>query len=297
MKKNSYIFNSNLKNLFLGIISGLLLIFIISLVVNLIIKNSNFRLSKVFSTNSLSKYETFYVGNSRSVSFNRNTIENIKFYNLSYNSLNYHEVENILYAIKKKNIINPTIYIEATALINDNVECRFSIFSNLKYYNKEKILEKCKTDLFLQKFFPISKVKNEIFLRVLYYSFFKEEDQRWQNNYLMPEKTCLEGNLSPFAQEIIKLDSQKKMIVRANNIIEKYSDFNIKFFITPIFNKKENYSLKIENEFIKNLKKGFLLPLNNQIDKNFYTNCKFFADNLHLSPIGIKKIKFLFLNN
>ena len=61
-----------------------------------------------------------------------------------------------------------------------------------------------------------------------------------------------------------------------------------------IYNHKSNH----ENFFqIFGDKEKINDCINNQIDKNFYTNCKFFADNLHLSPVGIKKIKFLFLNN
>ena len=109
----------------------------------------------------------------------------------------------------------------------------------------------------------------------------------------MPKKTCLEGNLSPFAQKIITNKSKNKMILRANEMIKKYYDFDLKFFIMPIFNKKENYSLKLENEFLKNFDKSYIISINNQIDKNFYKNCDLFADSLHLSNKGIKKIKFI----
>ena len=294
MKKNSYIFNSNLIKLILGLLSGLILVSICSIFINLIIEKSNFRLSRIFSDNRLLDHNIFFLGNSRSVSLNKINLENKKIFNTSYNSLNYHEVKNILYALKKKKLNDTKIYIEITSLINDDIECRFTIFSNLTHY-KNKNFEECKSKLLLQKIFPISKVKNEIFLRTLYYAFYRNEDQKWQNNYIMPKKTCLEGNLSSFSQKIIDNESKNKMIVRANEIIKQYSQFDIKFFITPIFNKKKNYALQLENDFIKNLDASNLVLINNKIDKLFYTDCELFADNLHLSIKGIKKIKFNFI--
>ena len=128
MKRNLFIFNSNLHKFILGLSCGIILILIFSITINSIIKNSNFRLSRIFSENKLLNYNIFYIGNSRAVSLNEVTLDNKKIFNASYNSLNYHEVENILYSLKEKNITRPTIYIELTSLIDDNLECRFSIF-------------------------------------------------------------------------------------------------------------------------------------------------------------------------
>lgn len=294
MKKNSFIFSSNLSKFFLGISSGIILILIFSLTINLIIEKSNFRLSRIFSDNKLSNFNIFFLGNSRSVSLNKITLENNNVLNISYNSLNYYEVKKILDALKGKNIKDATIYIELTSLIYDNIECRFTIFSNLNYYY-HKNNENCKYELLLQKFLPISKVKNEIFLRILYYTFYKNEDQKWKNDYIMPKKTCLEGNLSPFAKKIVSIESKDNMIIRAQEILKKYNQFDIKFFITPIFNKNKNYALELENEFLKNLNLNKVVSINNKIDKLFYMNCDLFADNLHLSGEGIKRIKFNFV--
>ena len=37
------------------------------------------------------------------------------------------------------------------------------------------------------------------------------------------------------------------MLLQAKKILYKYPNQNIKFFLTPIFNKKINYALDIEN--------------------------------------------------
>lgn len=293
MRKNSFIFSSNLSKFILGISSGIFLILLCSVIINLIIEKSNFRFSRIFSEKKLSNFNVFFLGNSRSVSLNRITLENDNIFNISYNSLNYYEVKKILGALEHKSLNDATIYIELTSLIYDNVECRFTIFSNLIHYDN-KFSDKCKYELLLQRFLPISKVKNDIFLRILYYTFYRNEDQKWQNNYIMPEKTCLEGNLSPFAKKIISIESKENMIIRANEIIRKYNQFNIKFFITPIFNKKKNYALELENEFLKSFNPNKIVPINNKNDELFYMNCDLFADNLHLSGEGIKKIKFHF---
>ena len=293
MKKNSFIFNSNFSKFLLGLSSGIFLILICSIIINLIIEKSNFRFSRIFSENKLKNFNIFFLGNSRSVSLNKITLENNNVFNISYNSLNYNEVKKILDALENKSLNDATIYIELTSLIYDNIECRFTIFSNLNYYY-HKNNENCKYELLLQRFLPISKVKNEIFLRILYYTFYKNEDQKWTNNYIMPEKTCLEGNLSPFAKKIVSVESKDNMIIRAQEILKKYNQFNIKFFITPIFNKNKNYALELENEFLKELNPNKIVSINNKIDKLFYMNCDLFADNLHLSGKGIKKIKFNF---
>ncbi len=244
MRKNSFIFSSNLTKFIFGISSGIFLILIFSLIINFIIEKSNFRLSRIFSENKLSNFNIFFLGNSRSVSLNKITLENNEVFNISYNSLNYYEVKKILDALEDKNINDSVIYIELTSLIYDNIECRFTIFSNLNHFH-HKNSEHCKYELLLQKFLPVSKVKNEIFLRILYYTFYRNEDQKWKNNYIMPLKTCEEGNLSPFAQKIISDESKDFMILRAQEILKKYNQFNIKFFITPIFNKKKKLCSRI----------------------------------------------------
>ena len=293
MIKNLFIFNSNFKKFILGIICGLILMLFASLIINQFIEKSNFRLSRIFSENKLENYNIFFIGNSRSVSFNKKILENNKVFNGSYNSLNFLEVQDILYALEKKSLNKAKIYIELTSLIDSSLECRFTIFMNLKNYpKKNKLKEHCKIRATLKKFLPILHVKNEIFLRIVYYTFYKNEDQLWQNNYIMPDKICTDGNLSSFAKKIITEDSQNKMIARAKKILKKYDDLDIKFLITPLFNKKKNYSLNIENKFKQLLDEKNLFLINDKLSSTFYLDCSMFADNLHLSNRGIKAIKF-----
>ena len=135
MRKNSFIFSSNLTKFIFGISSGIFLILIFSLIIIFIIEKSNFRLSRIFSENKLSNFNIFFLGNSRSVSLNKITLENNEVFNISYNSLNYYEVKKILDALEDKNINDSVIYIELTSLIYDNIECRFTIFSNLNHFH------------------------------------------------------------------------------------------------------------------------------------------------------------------
>ena len=121
-------------------------------------------------------------------------------------------------------------------MIHSNVECRFTIFTHLENFIDRKNLEQnCKTQFFLEKFFPLTKVKNEIFLRILYYSIFKNRDQKWYNNYTIPEKTCLEGKLSPFAEQIIKNENQNSMILNAKNNIKRKPKSENKVFYNSNF--------------------------------------------------------------
>lgn len=293
MRKNLYTSNFNFKTFLKGIATGLVLIYLSSFFVNYIIKTSEFRFSVIFSDQKLNNYDVFFLGNSRSVSFNKYTLQKPNILNLSYNSINYNELRDILFALNKKFKKKPLIYIELTSLIYDNTECRFTIFTHLENYKSSKDLEQnCKFQFYMEKIFPISKVKNEIFLRIFYYSIFKDRDQKWYNNYKMPEKTCLDGNLSIFAKEIIKEKNQKKILLKAKKILEKYPENNIKFFLTPIFSKKTNYALDIENK-IKNVigEKNFLV-INKNLPKKFYKDCEMFADSLHLSLKGVKSIRF-----
>ena len=293
MKKNSFIFNSNSIKFVYGIIFGCVIFYTISLFINYTIKKSDFRFSQIFSDKQLDNYNTFVLGNSRSVSFNKFTLDDNSIFNLSYNSINYNELLNILDALKNKIKNKPVIYIELTSLIYDNIECRFTIFTHLENFIDRKILEKnCKTQFFLEKFFPITKVKNEIFLRTFYYSIFKNRDQKWYNNYIMPEKTCSLGKLSPFARMIIKSENQNKMLLNAKKILKENPNQRIKFFITPIFSKKKNYGLIIENYVKKNLKDINFLEINENLPETFYIDCEMFADSLHLSLKGVKSLNF-----
>lgn len=293
MKKNLYTSNFNFKIFLKGIASGLILIYLGSFFVNYIIKTSEFRFSHIFSGQKVSNYDIFFLGNSRSVSFNKYTLQKSNIFNLSYNSINYNELKDILFALNKKSENDSIIYIELTSLIYDNTECRFTIFTHLKNYKSSKDLKQnCKFKFYIEKIFPISKVKNEIFLRIFYYSIFKDRDQKWFNNYKMPEKTCSNGNLSIFAKEIIKEKNQKKMLLKAIKILEEYPDQNIKFFLTPIFSKNINYALDIENKIKNEIGEEHFFIINSNLPKNFYKDCKMFADSLHLSLKGIKSIRF-----
>ncbi len=293
MKKNSFIFSFNSIKFVYGIIFGCIIFYTLSLFINYTIKKSDFRFSQIFSDKQLDNYNTFVLGNSRSVSFNKFTLDDNSIFNLSYNSINYNELLNILDALKNKTKNKPVIYIELTSLIYDNIECRFTIFTHLENFIDRKILEKnCKTQFFLEKFFPITKVKNEIFLRTFYYSIFKNRDQKWHNNYIMPEKTCSLGKLSPFARKIIKSENQNKMLLNAKKILKENPNQRIKFFITPIFSKKKNYGLIIENYVKKNLKDINFLEINENLPETFYKDCEMFADSLHLSLKGVKSVNF-----
>ena len=293
MKKNLFIFNSNFIKLIYGIVFGCIFFYSLSLFVNYTIKKSEFRFSQIFSNKNLESFDTYILGNSRSVSFNKFTLNNNNVFNLSYNSVNYNELVNILQALKNKTKNKPVIYIELTSLIYENVECRFTIFLHLKNFIEKKELEKnCKSKFFLEKIFPITKVKNEIFLRTFYYSIFKNKDQKWYNNYKMPEKTCSEGKLTHFAGEIIKKENHTKMILNAKKILNNNPDQRIKFFITPIFSKNKNYGLIIENFIKANFKENNFLEVNKDLPKTFHKNCQMFADSLHLSLKGIQLLNF-----
>ena len=137
MKPHSYTFS--FRNLFFGIFFGIMLIFIASIIVNYIIENSNHRLSKVFSSQKINS-SIFFIGNSRAVPFNNKNLNlSKKILNLSQNSMNSFQVENIIIALKSKVPSKKTIYIELTTLANFEIQCQYSIFYNLNYYfEKEK---------------------------------------------------------------------------------------------------------------------------------------------------------------
>ena len=107
MKTRSYTFS--FRNLFFGIFFGIILIFIASIIVNYIIENSNHRLSKVFSSQKINS-SIFFIGNSRAVPFNnKNLNSSKKILNLSQNSMNSFQVENIIKALKSKVTSKKTI--------------------------------------------------------------------------------------------------------------------------------------------------------------------------------------------
>ena len=130
---------------------GIILIFLASIIVNYIIENSNHRLSKVFSSQKINS-SIFFIGNSRAVPFNnKNLNSSKKILNLSQNSMNSFQVENIIKALKSKVPSKKTIYIELTTLANFEIQCQYSIFYNLNYYfEKEKLKKNVKESFFLK---------------------------------------------------------------------------------------------------------------------------------------------------
>ncbi len=286
-----HLFTFNFKNLLFGVSLGIFLIFIGSLVVEYIIENSNHRLSKVFSSKKIEE-TVFFVGNSRAVPFNNKNLDSSKkILNLSQNSMNSFQVENIIKAIKSKVTNKKTIFIELTSLANYEIQCQYSIFYNLNYYfEKKKIEEKCKKKYLIEKIIPISKLNNELFLRVLYYFLFPEKDQLWTNNYKMPKAVCNNPSTSELMSFFFKKSTERKVYEKSNYLIDLYSDENteILFFISPIYQKR-NYALEMENNYIKNNLNN-LVKLNSLLSENFFKNCNMFADTLHLSSEGVQDI-------
>ena len=222
---------------------------------------------------------------------NKNLNSSKKILNLSQNSMNSFQVENIIKALKSKVTSKKTIYIELTTLANFEIQCQYSIFYNLRYYfEKDKIKEKCKRKFFFEKLIPISKINNELFLRVLYYFFFPEKDQLWTNNYKMTNAVCNNPKTSELMKFFFKKSTEKKIYNKSKYLTDLYSDKNteILFFISPIYQKK-NYALDMENNYINNNFNN-LIRLNSLLDQNFFKSCSMFADTLHLSGEGVENI-------
>lgn len=289
MKPHLYIFN--FKKLLIGIFCGLILLFIGSIITNYIIKNSNHRLSKIYSSQKIDA-SIFFIGNSRAVPFNnKNLNTNKKILNLSQNSINSFQVENIIKTIKSKVKNKKIIYVELTSLADYEVQCQYSIFFNLNFYfEKDEIVKNCKRKFFFEKIMPISKINNELFFRVLYYYFFPERDQLWTNSYKMPKSVCEDPKTSDLMNVFFSLKTEKIIHKKSTYLLEKYSDENTKilFFISPVY-QKENHALAMEkNYLLKNFKN--LIKLNIMLNKNFFKNCEMFADTLHLSADGVYKL-------
>ncbi len=147
MKPHSYTFN--FKKLLVGIFFALILVFIGSIITNYIIANSNHRLSKIYSSQKIES-SIFFIGNSRAVPFNNKNLDtHKKILNLSQNSMNSFQVENIIKAIKSKSKDKKIIYIELTSLANFEIQCQYSIFFKFSFYfEKKEIKEKCKKKIF-----------------------------------------------------------------------------------------------------------------------------------------------------
>ena len=286
MKPHLYIFN--FKKLLIGIFYGLILLFIGSIIVNYIIENSNHRLSKIYSSQKIES-SIFFIGNSRAVPFNnRNLNKNKIILNLSQNSMNSFQVENIIKAIKSKVKKEKLIYVELTSLANYEIQCQYSIFFDLNfYYEKEEIAKNCKRKFFFESIVPISKINNELFFRVLYYYFFPKRDQLWTNTYTMPESTCKNPKTGDLMKFFFSSNTERLIHKKSIYLLKKYSDANTKilFFISPVY-QQENFALEMEKNYLKKNFKN-LVKLNTIIDNSFFENCEMFADTLHLSADGV----------
>lgn len=299
MKRLLYIFS--FKLFFLGIFFGIIIILIGSFLTDFFIEKSNHRLSKIFSNQKINE-KIFFLGNSRSVPFNSENFYNSEeILNLSQNSMNFFQVENVLKAIKEKQQNRKTIFIELTSIIDNEVQCEYSIFYDLDFYfGKSKIKKLCKRNFYFEKFIPVSKINNELFYRIIFYYFFPEKDQAWTNNYKMPNQICENPKTSHLMSHFFKNDSKKQMKKNAKKILDNYADenTNIFFFIAPIY-QNINFALNTEIEFISN-KFEKLIPMNTVLDENFFSNCEMYADTLHLSKKGtetISKNKIFYLLN
>jgi len=290
MKLHLYI--SSFRNLILGVFIGLLFAFVASLIANHIIENSNHRLSKIYSSQSITE-SVFYIGNSRAVPFSAENLKTSKkILNLSHNSMNYLEVVNIIKAVKQKKIENKKIYIEITSLIDDNVQCQYSIFYDLKFYfGKKNIEESCSKKFYLEKIFPIAKLNNELFYRVVYYYFFPKKDQLWFNNYQMPRTVCENPETSELMVRFFNKNAEKKIYKKSMDLLNMYSDANteIYFFISPVYQKK-NLALEMEKNLLSIGLKN-LIKINTVLNEKFFKDCNMFADTLHLSIRGVSMIK------
>jgi hypothetical protein len=109
---NLLLYISSFKKFILGIFFGLFFVFSLSLIANHVIENSNHRLSKIYSSQSITP-SIFYIGNSRAVPFTTDNLKTSKtILNLSHNSMNAFEVENIIKAIKQKKTGNKKINLQ-----------------------------------------------------------------------------------------------------------------------------------------------------------------------------------------
>jgi len=290
MKLHLYI--SSFKKLILGIFFGLFVVFIASLITNYFIENSNHRLSKIYSSQSITP-SIFYIGNSRAVPFTSENLKtSVEILNLSHNSMNSFEVENIIKAIKKKKTGSKKIYIEVTSLIDENIQCQYSIFYDLKFYfGKQNIEKYCKQKFYLEKLFPIAKLNNELFYRIIYYYFFPKKDQLWINNYQMSKTVCENPKTSELMLHFFNKDAEKKIYKKSMDLLNIYSDSNteIYFFIAPVYQKK-NLALNMEKKFLAISFKN-LVKVNTVLNDEYFKNCNMFADTLHLSIRGISAIK------
>lgn len=295
MKHHLYI--SSFKKLLLGFLLGFCLVSVGSIVINYIIKNSNHRLAKIYGKNSINEYSIFFIGNSRSVPFNSSNLNSNKILNLSHNSMTAFEVENIIKSIKIKQTNKKKIYIELTSLSDDSIQCLYSIFYDFRfYYGKSEIKNKCKRQFYFENFFPISKINNELFYRILYYYFFPKKDQLWTNNYIMPKTTCDNPKQSPLMNFFFSKASEENYYKRSAELIRKYSDKNTKifFFISPVY-QKTNLALNMENNLSLKKMENFL-QFNTFLDKKFFKNCDMFTDTLHLSSNGVQNLKKTIFN-
>ena len=59
--------------------------------------------------------------------------------------MNFFQVENILKAIKEKQQSKKTIFIELTSIIDNEIQCEYSIFYDLDFYfGKSSVKKFCK---------------------------------------------------------------------------------------------------------------------------------------------------------
>ena len=270
----SFIFN------FKFILFFFLTIFILNFISNIfyihILNNSEFRLSKILINKEALNSKLIFIGNSRSVEFNKNISDEI--FNSSYNGLAYEQIDLLIEKINEKNNnhTNP-IYIEVSSLYDEDLlRCDFII------YLKNSKKNNCKKILTFSNYFPSYLFSNEIFLRNIYFYLFKNKDQYWSNNYRINQDLCD----SDIELNFINLEKIDKSIEHIKLLKNKYKNNNFIFFLSPILKKSTQFS-EYEKIYKNNIGENFK-SVGKKLGENFFNNCSYFSDRIHLSLEGAR---------
>jgi hypothetical protein len=210
----SFIFN------FKFILFFFLTIFILNFISNIlyihILNNSEFRLSKILINKEALNSKLIFIGNSRSVEFNKNISDEI--FNSSYNGLAYEQIDLLIEKINEKNNnhTNP-IYIEVSSLYDEDLlGCDFII------YLKNSKKNNCKKIVTFSNYFPSYLFSNEIFLRNIYFYLF--------NASKFPICAAIFG-IKYFKYGTLLITHDKSLIVKLSSLIKSNncSSFHINF--------------------------------------------------------------------
>jgi hypothetical protein len=159
-----------------------------------LVRQSEFRFSRIRRGDL--HVDVLIVGNSRArdLIVGRPPDARPSVYNLAYNGLSRTETLAWIRLFFEQGNTASTVVVESSALFSDEVLCDGKVYWPL--YPELRALEAraCPRDAGAERFFPLTLLDSEQFMRAIYY--LRRSDQDWGDGYTIPRSRCEQADIN-----------------------------------------------------------------------------------------------------